>query len=152
MNLISAITDWPVILQGVVGSAFFWLILEVGQRLVRKIGSKVGEDKETANLYALAAYEASSPALVAEARFVCLYGAMHYALKALLVAAMSAFFAPFLDIFAAAGYLFSVYFLFRALSYVPRVRSMGNKAQRVERFKNACLSRPSLLGDKVDIL
>jgi hypothetical protein len=45
-----AVQDWPVLLQGVIGSAIFWLILVVGQRvmsLLSKQFSKYSRDLRT---------------------------------------------------------------------------------------------------------
>ena len=58
MEIINAITEWPVIIQGALGSALFWLIIETGQRTTRKFSAKLGEDHRTANWFSLAAHEA----------------------------------------------------------------------------------------------
>lgn len=134
MDIVKVVTDWPVIVQGALGSALFWAILEIGQRSVRKFATRLGSDKKTANWFALAAHEASGEAK-AHARFICLYGAMHYVLKGLIVAILSWAISPLLDVFAAVGYLIAAYFFFRALAFVPHTASLGSIPERRRRFE-----------------
>ncbi|MBK1685726.1 hypothetical protein [Rhodoferax fermentans] len=136
MDIVKTITDWPVIVQGALGSALFWAILEIGQRGVRKFAARLGSDKKTANWFALAAHETSGE-VGAQARFFCLYGAMHYVLKGLVVTVLSWAVSPLLDIFAAVGYLIATYFFFRALAFVPHTASLGPIAERRQRFKES---------------
>lgn len=133
MDIIKTVTDWPVIVQGALGSALFWAILEVGQKGVRKFAARLGRDKKTANWFALAAHEASGEA-GAQARFICLYGAMHYVLKGLVVTVLSLAVSPLLDVFAAVGYVIAAYFFFRALAFVPHTASLGPITERRRRF------------------
>lgn len=37
-QLITSLKDWPVIVQGAVGSALFWIVLSALQALIRKVG------------------------------------------------------------------------------------------------------------------
>ena len=41
-TLINAISDWPVILQGVIGSAIFWLILELPKLVSKSLSQMLG--------------------------------------------------------------------------------------------------------------
>ena len=85
IEVFKTVTDWPVIVQGALGSALFWVILEGGQRAMRSLKSRLGSDWETANWWSLAAHEAPEGPPRDKARFFCLYGAAHYALKAMIV-------------------------------------------------------------------
>jgi hypothetical protein len=136
MDVVKTVTDWPVIVQGALGSALFWAILELGQLSIRKLAERVNHDKKTANWFALAAHEASGDS-GARARFICLYGAMHYLLKGFVITVLSWAVSPLLDIFAAVGYLISAYFFFRALAFVPHTASLGPIAERKQRFKES---------------
>ena len=136
MDIVKTVTDWPIIVQGALSSGLFWAILEIGQRSFRKFAECVGRDKKTANWFALAAHEASGEAR-AHARFICLYGALHYVLKGLVITVLSLAVSPFLDIFAAAGYSIAAYFFFRALAFVPHTASLGPIAERRQRFKES---------------
>lgn len=150
MEILKIVTDWPVIVQGALGSALFWAILDVGQRIVRRIASRLGSDKETANWFALAAHEASGE-MGNKARFFCIYGAMHYVLKGLIVTVLSWAVSPLLDVFAAAGYLIAAYFYFRALAFVPHTASLGPIPERSRRFNESLSKASSPRNDKQSV-
>jgi hypothetical protein len=63
---------------------------------------------------------------------MCLYSALHYVLKGLVITVLSLPVSPFLDIFAAPGYFF-----FRALAFVSHTASLGPIAERRQRFKES---------------
>lgn len=136
MDIVKTVTDWPVIVQGALGSALFWAILELGQRGLRQLANKLSSDKETANWFALAALEASPP-LRENARYMCLYAAMHYLLKASIVATLSLAVSSFINVFATVGYLIAVYLLFRALAYVPHTSTFGPIKERPKKFEDS---------------
>ena len=148
MDIVKSVTDWPVIVQGALGSALFWAILEIGQRGIRRIASRLGDDKETANWFALAAHELSGEP-GAHVRFICLYGAIHYFLKGLIVTVLSWAVLPLLDVFAVAGYVIAAYFFFRALAFVPHTSSLGSGPERRRRFEESIAETKSRR-DKVD--
>ena len=141
MDIVKTVTDWPVIVQGALGSALFWAILEIGQRIARRVAARLGSDKETANWFALAGHEASGEA-GARARFFCIYGAMHYVLKALIVSVLSWVVSPLLDVVASVGYLIAAYFFFRALAFVliqiveGQFRSVADVLKKALRWRN----------------
>ena len=58
MEIIKTITDWPVIVQGALGSALFWLVFEIGQRGTRALVKRLGQDKKTTADFVLMAREA----------------------------------------------------------------------------------------------
>jgi hypothetical protein len=136
MDIVKTVTDWPVIVQGALGSALFWAILEIGQRIARRIAARLGSDRETANWFALAGHEASGEP-GAKARFFCIYGAMHYFLKGLIVFVLSWAVSPLLDVFASVGYLIAAYFFFRALAFVPHTNTLGSIPERRRRFEES---------------
>lgn len=134
-DLIKTITDWPVIVQGALGSALFWLVLELGQRITRHLIERFSSDKETATSFAIFAHEAPNDSIRSKAYFTCLYGAAHYSLKAALVVVVAQLLSEVLPIFSLAGFLVAGYFLFRALSFVPHTNSLGSKEERQARYK-----------------
>lgn len=136
MDIVKTVTDWPVIIQGALGSALFWAILEFGQRGLRRLTSKLSLDNETANWFALASLEASPP-LREKARYMCLYAALHYLLKAGVVLILSLVVSPVIDVFATVGYLIAVYWLFRALAYVPHIETFGPINERAKKFDDS---------------
>ena len=134
MEIIRTITDWPVILQGALGSALFWVVLEFGQRLVKHMSSRLSRDQLAANTFALAAHEAEGD-FALKARFFCVYGALHYFSKAGIVTVLSLALSEVFGIFATVGYLIAVFFLFRALAFVPHSNSFGSQGEREKKFK-----------------
>jgi len=134
MNIIKVISDWPVIVQGALGAALFWLVLELGQRVIRKVSKKLGEDRQTANWFSLAGHYAPVGELRNTGRFICLYGAMHYLLKALIVAVLAFAVSGFIAVFADVGYFICVYFLFRALAFVPHTSHHGQPEEAKKKF------------------
>jgi hypothetical protein len=133
MEIIKTVTDWPVIVQGALGSALFWAVLEIGQRAVKRASARLGKDLETANWFAMAAHDGTG-SLRANAQFFCVYGALHYILKGFVVTALSLVVSPWIDVFATVGYLISAYFFFRALAFVPHTASLGPIHEREKRF------------------
>lgn len=131
--IIKTVTDWPVIVQGALGSALFWIILELGQRVVRRAGERLGKDLDTANWYARVAHDGAG-SFRAGAQFFCVYGALHYILKGLVVTMLSLVVAPLIEVFATVGFLIAVYFFFRALAFVPHTASLGPIPVRKQRF------------------
>lgn len=134
MDIIKTVTDWPVIVQGALGSALFWAVLEVGQRIAKKTASRVTSDRWAANTFALVALEAEGE-FATFSRFLCVYATLHYLAKAAVVTVLSFAISPAVDVFASVGYLIAIYFLFRALAFVPHTTSWGSLEDRKERFK-----------------
>lgn len=133
MDIIKIITDWPVIVQGALGSALFWAVLEIGQRVAKSATTRFTEDKFAARAFALTALEAKNE-FGEFARFMCMYAALNYFAKAAIVAVLSLALGSVLDVFASVGFLISVYFLFRALAFVPHTTSWGPPDMRKQKF------------------
>jgi hypothetical protein len=144
MDIIKTITDWPVILQGAIGSALFWAVLEGGQRLANKVASRISHDRKTANNIALAALE-STGSLLDWSRFMCIYAAFHYLLKASIVATLSVAMSTVIDVFSSVGYLIATYLLFRALAFVPHTMSWGTLEERKALFQKFLKDAPAIL-------
>jgi hypothetical protein len=137
MSVLRAISDWPVIIQGALGSALFWIVLEAGQRLVRVTTKKLGGDHETANFFSLAAHAAEPGPALDRARFVCVYGALHYCLKALVVVVIALAVGSVVRVFADVGFVIALYFLFRALAFVPHSDRHGSLEVRKKKYEDA---------------
>jgi hypothetical protein len=139
MDIIKTITDWPVIVQGALGSALFWVILELGQRLANQVNSRLSKDQLAANIFALVAHEAKGDS-AQKARFMCIYAAIHYFAKAAIVTMLSIALGQVFGIFATVGYLIAVFFLFRALAFVPHTANWGSPEQRENKFNTLIAS------------
>ena len=124
MGIIEQILQWPVIIQGAIGSALFTFVLYLGQKLTNWGGKKLGSDKDVANFFAKAfvASEMGSD-LQIYAFHNSIYGCVHYFIKASLVLTLSMLLGLVIPLFEYIGYLMAVYFLFRSLSYVPHFNS-----------------------------
>jgi hypothetical protein len=144
MDIIKTITDWPVIVQGALGSALFWAVLEGGQRLAKKAAARVTHDQKGANNIALGAHEGTG-SFQEWCRFICMYAALHYLLKAAIVATLSMAIGTVIDVFSSVGYLIATYFLFRALAYVPHTMSWGTLEEREALFADFIKQAPEKL-------
>ena len=144
MDIIKTITDWPVIVQGALGSALFWAVLELGQRLVKRIATRLSADRKTGSDWALMAHEAKG-LFAQEARFMCMYAALHYLLKAGIVSALSLALGSAIEVFSSVGFLIATYFLFRALSYVPHTTIWGTLEDRKQAFQSLIEEAPARL-------
>ena len=144
MDIIKPITDWPVIIQGALGSALFWLVLEVGQRATKRISAKLSKDRKTASWFSLAAHAAPPGPMQEAGRFFPIYGAIHYALKGTIIVVISAALGGVLDVFSFVGYVMAIYFYFRALSYVPHSSSLGTTEEQEARFNGSLAANRAL--------
>ncbi|RBP78260.1 hypothetical protein EBI01_18445 [Marinomonas rhizomae] len=127
MEIIQTILEWPIIIQGALGSALFWALLTGGQKLLVFASQKLSKDKEVANYFAKA-FKATKirdeQVLKTHAFRIAAYGALHYLIKAILVCVLSILMGQFVPLFQEIGLVFGCYFLFRALSYVPHFDSL----------------------------
>jgi hypothetical protein len=142
MSIPEFIQSWPVIIQGALGSALFWLILVLGQKSVQFITSKLRKDKETAEFFALMAWSHKThyPDSNTRAFFTCLYSAIHYLVKAIIIIIVAWLSSPLSQVFWIAGNIISIYFLFRALSSVPHLASLGDVDARLDQIFKSGLS------------
>lgn len=116
------------------GSGLFWVVLELGQRTAKRATNRFAQDKLAANAFALMALEGEG--LPAEySQFMCLYAALHYIVKAALIAVLSLALSSAVDVFASVGYLISTYFFFRALAFVPHTTSWGPLDARKKKYE-----------------
>jgi len=135
MDIFNTILKWPVIIQGALGSGLFWLLLLAGQVFVDKLSAKLNKDKQTGRDVALLARAESNRKMAAEAFFSCLYGSLHYFIKAMIVIVLALLISPINHVISIVGYLISVYFLFRALSWVPHFDTFGTMEEAKEKLK-----------------
>ncbi len=135
MEIIDTILEWPIIIQGALGSALFWVILAVGQKLIEFSGSRLSKDKKVANYWPLTAYTSDDLEQKKRAYLNCIYGGLHYLVKALIVIILSLMISPIIHTVAIVGYLISVFYLFKSLSYIPHFDSFGSYEKAVEKRK-----------------
>jgi hypothetical protein len=134
MAILEMVQDWPVIVQGALGSALFALVLFLGQSTTRFLTTRLRAEKETAEFFALVAWSNKRPYAERSTRgfFTCIYAALHFFLKAMIVLVLAWIVSPLNYVIAVVGYLISLYYLFRALSRVPHLSDLGNVDSRLD--------------------
>ena len=137
MDIFEEILKWPIIVQGALGSALFWLVLLLGQKSTNFLASKVSSDKQVATFFCHLAKSAPNQDQKVRGFFYCLYGAFHYFLKAFIVIVLALLISPYNHVASIAGYLISLYFLFRSLSYVQHFSSLGSNEDSIRYLKSA---------------
>jgi hypothetical protein len=134
-QIIETVTDWPIIVQGALGSGFFWLLLTLGQKATQAIFKKLSSEKSTANSFGKSArdfFHEGHFTLSQMCFHISIYGAIHYLIKAFLVIYVASLVGSFIWAFGIIGNLIGIYFIFRALSYVPHFGSMGDYPESKE--------------------
>lgn len=121
MDIINKILDWPVIVQGIVGSFLFWLLFTISQKTFNVLNKKFRDEKELGSYFGRTArsqfyeknYQISTFSFL-----TCIYASIHYFLKFVLTVFISFIIGDLIPVFSYVGYLIAIYFMFRALSYV----------------------------------
>ena len=134
MDIFQQILEWPVIIQGALGSALFWVILFFGQKSTIFLSSKISEDKDVATYFCLTAKSAPSHEQKTRGFLCCIYGAIHYLIKALIIIVVSLFVLPINNVVPMVGFPISLYFLFRSLSYVQHFTSLGSHQESLNQL------------------
>jgi len=140
-EFLNAIKDWPVIIQGALGSALFALILFVLQKVYAyanhqiallskksrireltnerlKIGMSIGQGKDKALFASPMLYRMSRPFL-----------------KSLIWLVLGLLFSELFDILSVVGYLGSIYYLLNALDVVAPYECEGNLKIRLKEIE-----------------
>ncbi|ENN2393690.1 hypothetical protein R7R52_11565 [Vibrio sp. 665] len=125
MNVLEQIMQWPAIVQGALGSAVFWVVLTLGQKAYLFMAKNFGEKHDIATMFCLMAKTSDSSETKIRAYSTCLYGAFHYFVKGVIVLVMAFLVSPLGTVFSTSGYILSLYFFFRALSYVQHFDALG---------------------------
>lgn len=127
MKLVDVLANWHPIVQGALGSGFFWLVLEVGQRLGRNVTERLEKGREPEELPVAGGDRPPDFRKSGHSRYVSVYSGTHYIAKGLIVLTISLGLKELIPIVSLVGFLVSIYFFFRAISYVPRRKVHGKK-------------------------
>lgn len=137
--IINRILQWPVIVQGALGSGLFWLILFLGQKAFAASSSKYISFNKNRRLGKLQAERIRYRAFIVEDRGLSvfliiglIYGAMHNLIKSLICVCIGLLLQSFIPVFGAIGFLFALYYLFNAADAVRDIDSKVDKKNRVE--------------------
>ncbi|MCD6019496.1 MAG: hypothetical protein K0S53_2617 [Bacteroidetes bacterium] len=130
MKIVNEILNWPVLIQGILGSFLFWVIFTIGQKSFTLLNNKIKSDNKTGSHFGKFArdtfyqkqYEFSTYSF-----FICIYGAIHYFLKFVLAVFLSYIVSTLIPVFAYVGYILALYFIFRAMTYVTHFSSFKDE-------------------------
>jgi len=142
-QLIKAVSDWPVILQGAIGSALFWLVLLIGQKLSVTISAKYSESSKKRRRDFLLEqrlkyyYNSTNDNTARGTVFSALtYRAFRSFLRATIWLILGFLGGTFLSSLSVVGYLGALYYLFAALNTVTAVSLEDDAHQKVEEMTN----------------
>jgi hypothetical protein len=138
MEIINKILEWPVIVQGALGSFLFWLLFTISQKAFNFLNKKVRKEKELGSYFGRTArkqFRENNFTLSSYSFFVCIYASIHYFLKFTLTVFISVIVLDFIPIFAYVGYLIAIYFIFRALSYVTHFNTFEEEEEKNQKNK-----------------
>lgn len=147
-EILNRILDWPVLIQAVLGSFLFWAIFKLGEVSINYISSKLRAENELGSAFGKLARKSylkdNSPEKSNFNFFICIYAALHYFLKFVIVIFISSIINDFLPIFGYVGYIIGFYFIFRSISYVTHFDNFHTpeeKAANKQLMKNARLEK-----------
>lgn len=141
-RIISGILEWPVIVQGALGSGLFWIILYCGQKLVTLVSEKFSKISRQSKISALREdtikYQITLPensdrsAQIA----ILLYLALRRITKGLIWMTLGFSFQSVIPVFGLVGYLGALYYLFIALRTFRPIDAGVDKGKRIEELKS----------------
>ncbi|MEV3815792.1 hypothetical protein RI537_06625 [Aeromonas salmonicida] len=140
-DFINAVTAWPIIIQGALGSGAFWLLLLIGQWLTSKAGKSTSHFLAKSRKSALINEQTRLLALKCEghekAHFasMLLYRMSRPLLIALICMMFGHVFSTFINVFSIIGYIGAIYYLFKALGIVNPIKYDGNIDDRVHEIQ-----------------
>jgi hypothetical protein len=136
--IIDQILQWPVIVQGALGSALFWLILVIGERSFRKCTSifrGFSKEKQIEFLYADAVRHMAFADKDSGHFVVLIYCAVHYVIQALLAICLGLIFESIFPVFGVVGFAMAIYYLFLALNTVRDTKSGVDHKKELEQIE-----------------
>jgi len=141
-EFIEAIKAWPVIVQGALGSAAFWLLLNLGQWLTERTSKSTSSFLHKTKKSALINERMRLGALKAQGRDKALFASfLVYRMSRPLIIALiwlvlGQIFNSVIGVFSIIGYLGAIYYLFVALGIVKAVNYDGDIDARIKDIKD----------------
>lgn len=138
-SLIAAVQDWPVLIQGAIGSAIFWLVLLVGQKLTAFSSMKMREhSKERQKIFLfneILRHKAIRDGGAFEAgafyAAVLWFRASRHVISGLIWLTLGLIFNAVSDVFGLVGFLGCLYFMFSALAIVKPLDFEGDISEKI---------------------
>jgi hypothetical protein len=141
-KLLIAIQDWPVLIQGALGSALFAFVLFAGQKLTANLSDRyVNHSKQSREtrlrnqiirLSALLAKDNSERAFLSSVLWL---RASRDVIKAFIWLALGLSSASFLPALGTVGYIGCIYYLFSALDVVKGISYDGNVGEQIAKLQ-----------------
>lgn len=141
-KFITSIQDWPVIIQGALGSALFALVLFVGQKVASYFLDTFRASSRQSRIRQLREQLIRQKALKAKdhsergyyASLLWLRASRHV-VKALIWLTLGLAFNSFLGVLGVVGFMGAIYYLFFALNIVKAINYDGDITKKIEEIK-----------------
>ena len=136
-KLVTAFSDWPIIVQGALGSALFWLILITGQKLTAASISYFSKRSNNNRVRQLTLQRLKYRALMdkgnerTSSMIALVYVGVKSIVKALVWITLGLLFGSLLDIFGIVGFIGGLYYLFRAVDVFSAIDTDVDHAKKV---------------------
>jgi hypothetical protein len=147
-RLAHAIKDWPILVQGAIGSGLFWLFLVLGQKITALCSARLSvifkERRNTVlfnQLLRIRAYYTSADATGGAYATILWYRASRDLIKGLIWLALGLSFRTFIGVLGVVGFVGSLFYFFAALNTVKPMTDDGNLVEKekqiLEQLKKA---------------
>ena len=141
-KLITAIQDWPVLIQGAIGSALFWLLLVLGQKLTTFLSTKFSplskrmkKSDLVTQLLRFQALKTGPHDLGGHYASILWYRASRSVIKALIWLALGLIFGSITNVLGVVGFFGCVYYLLSALDVVRPLNYEGDIGEKIREIE-----------------
>jgi hypothetical protein len=141
-ELITTIKDWPVIVQGALGSALFWFILLIGQKIATFCAStfnthnKIRRQRQVRiKLLRLKASLCEEPNEIAFFATAFIYRAAREIVTGLIWLALGLLSDSVIGVFGPIGYLGCIYYSFSALTILKPIVKTETTTQEIQELE-----------------
>lgn len=142
-NIIKIINEWPVIIQGALGSALFAFLLYFGQKLfayysqvTSSYSSKTTQRKIRREIFRLQALKATNNNDKSYYASMLWFQASSRVIKGLIWLTMGLVFSSVIDVIGFVGYIGCLYYLFEALDIIKPIERVDNIDETINNLQN----------------
>lgn len=140
-TLINTVKEWPVIIQGALGSGLFWIILLIGQKTViycsKKYSHKSKQDRIswlTSGQFKYATVLADGHAAKAHCFAVIIYRSLRPFYRAAMWMTLGLITNSFIQPLGIVGFIGTLYYLFKAFEVVAPIEDIDDIEKATKRF------------------
>lgn len=140
-NFINIITEWPLIVQGALGSGLFWLVLLVGQKASAYFSKKLSTysvarrehylNREWQKFTGLQAHYDGNKELASSFMVGLIYQSLRSIFTGLIWLALGLTFNSVIPVLGVVGFIGCIYYMFEGLSAVQRVSKENTPAENL---------------------